>query len=210
MHHIMFDIDGTLVESYEIDAQCFVEAVKEVVGLEVNPDWTVYQHVTDAGILEEIFAKHGVADRQDAMSSIKQLFIEKLKQAIAKEPVREVSGAAVFIADLKAKDNIIVSLATGGWYESAVLKLDSAGIDYSSLPFASSNDHISRVEIMKAAEREATKGANYPCTYFGDGGWDKKACEELGFDFVLVGNRLQHNPSIDSYDAIEKIWRYIV
>lgn len=35
--------------------------------------------------------------------------------------------------------------------------------------------------------------------YFGDAEWDKAACEELGFQFVLVGKRTTHQPSIDDF-----------
>jgi hypothetical protein len=95
-----------------------------------------------------------------------------------------------------------VSIATGGWKESAILKLNSAGIKYSSIPLASSNDHYSRIEIMKlAAERASTN--QYPCTYFGDGAWDKEACNYLGYNFVLVGSKFKHNPCINNFQEIE-------
>ena len=54
MHLVMFDIDGTLVHSYDFDEECYVEAVEEVLGCAVNSDWSKYQHVTDSGILDEI------------------------------------------------------------------------------------------------------------------------------------------------------------
>ena len=32
-HHVMLDIDGTLLQSYAMDEQCFVDAVRETTGL---------------------------------------------------------------------------------------------------------------------------------------------------------------------------------
>lgn len=51
----MFDIDGTLIESDDFDSECFTEAVKEVTGFDIDTDWSRYEHVTDAGILNEFF-----------------------------------------------------------------------------------------------------------------------------------------------------------
>lgn len=33
VHLVMFDIDGTLVESYDFDSICFVDAVHDVLGV---------------------------------------------------------------------------------------------------------------------------------------------------------------------------------
>ena len=32
MHQVMFDVDGTLIESYQCDGQCYQDAVFEVLG----------------------------------------------------------------------------------------------------------------------------------------------------------------------------------
>ena len=204
MHHVMFDIDGTLVKSYDLDSRCFIESVKDVTGIYVDSDWSKYRHVTDSGILEEIIEINGITNRQETREKVKNVFIEKLEQSIANEPIQEIPGAAEFLTLLNSMSDVVVSLATGGWYESAALKLSSAGINFSSIPFASSNDNISRTEIMKTAVSSATSGKGYTCTYFGDGSWDKEACEKLGFNFVLVGNRLKHKPNIINFVSIEE------
>ena len=67
MHHVMFDIDGTLVRSYDLDSICYIDAVREVTGICVDPDWSKYRHVTDAGILEEIIEVNGLSYRQKLM-----------------------------------------------------------------------------------------------------------------------------------------------
>ena len=56
----MFDIDGTLVKSYDLDSRCFIESVKDVTGIYVDSDWSKYRHVTDSGILEEIIEINGI------------------------------------------------------------------------------------------------------------------------------------------------------
>ncbi len=208
MHHVMFDIDGTLVESYELDSQCFIDAIQEITGLSINSDWSKYQHVTDSGILNEVLLSSEYSNRELYKVQIKKLFLEKLAVSLASKPVNEVMGASAFLMRLQSMSNIVVSLATGGWRESAILKLESAGINYSSFPLASSNDHYSRIEIMKLAAERASNN-QYPCTYFGDGVWDKEACNHLGYNFVLVGSKFEHNPRINNFLKIECALAYV-
>lgn len=202
MHHVMFDIDGTLIESCEIDSQCFIDAVKDITGLFLNSDWSEYRHVTDSGILNEIFLSSGYPNYERVKTEVKQCFLKKLEHTLARQPVKEVTGASAFLHLLQSMSNVVLSLATGGWRESAILKLESAKIDVSETPLASSNDHYSRVEIMKLAAKRTANNQS-PCTYFGDGVWDKKACSHLGYRFVLVGNKFAHNPGIMDFQSVK-------
>lgn len=202
MNHVMFDIDGTLVESYEMDSLCFINAVKEITGLNIDTDWATYQHVTDEGILNQVLQTSPHTDRDRYKAQIKKLFLKKLEASLAHQPVKEIFGVGAFLKQLQSMSNVVVSLATGGWRESALLKLESAGIDYSSIPFASSDDHFSRIEIMKLAAARAWPN-QIPCTYFGDGIWDKEACSQLGYNFVLVGKKFSHHPSITNFQSVQ-------
>lgn len=56
MKLVMFDIDGTLTQTFAIDAECYVRALTEVSGFEaISTDWASYQHTTNSGILSEIY-----------------------------------------------------------------------------------------------------------------------------------------------------------
>lgn len=209
MLHVMFDVDGTLIESYDFDSECFTEAVKEVTGLDIDTDWARYKHVTDTGILNEFFNENSIENTNEVTENIKCVFLAKIQSRIDEESINEISGASEFITKLKELDDVVISFATGGWLDSAVLKLESAGIDISGVPIASSNDHHSRIEIMKIAEQRAIKESRLSFTYFGDGSWDLKACKELGVNFVLVGDKLEHNQSIKSFEQTSEAFAYI-
>ncbi len=210
----MFDIDGTLLESFQVDSECFVDAVRQVTGQSIDSDWSRYQHVTDSGILREFLASNDFSeqapaidrqiDQQPIKAQIKRQFVKNLKVAMAKSAVKPIAGAAKLINHLNASEEFAISIATGGWRESAQLKLESAGIDYADIPIATADDHYSRIEIMKIAAQKASAD-QYPCSYFGDGEWDKAACTELGFRFVLVGNRISHQPQLENFKSIEKV-----
>ena len=205
MWHVMFDIDGTLVDSYDVDTRCFVDAVRQVTGLEIDDDWSTYRHATDAGILQEFMDRNALPNQQDIKRSVQRVFFDQLKDAIQVQPVREIPGAAEFLAQLQAMPEVIVSMATGGWRESALMKLQSAGIVAADICLASSDDAPDRVGIMTIASERATAGQSMPCVYFGDGAWDKKACEAMQIDFVLVGDAVDHQPAIPHYQPIDKV-----
>ena len=205
----MFDIDGTIIESYDLDSECFTEAIKEVTGYEIDTNWSRYKHVTDTGILNQFFKETKIENTEIAHESIKSVFLSKIQTRIAKKPISEIAGASAFISSLKELENVAISFATGGWYESAILKLESAGIDISNIPIASANDHHSRIEIMKISEKRAVKETRLSFTYFGDGSWDLKACKELGVNFVLVGDKLEHSQSIMNFKKQNEALVYI-
>lgn len=202
----MFDIDGTLVESFKFDEACYLDAVERELGELLDSDWSKYPHVTDAGILDYHLEKtNRCVDRLDIHQRVKSAFVNNIKAHLAHSPANEIKGAAACIAFLKAQSNVSLSIATGGWAETARLKLESAGIDIAGIPLASSNDFASRTEIMSLAMKKSKVADIATVSYFGDAEWDKRACESLGIDFVLVGNRIEHSQSISDFSSIETV-----
>ncbi len=210
MHHVMFDVDGTLVESFEFDEACYLDAVYAVLGHYLDSDWNRYAHVSDAGILDEHLQSIGKWGERDAIhAEVKKAFIANIEAHLKQTPAKPIRGAAGFIKQLRANNSVSISIATGGWGETALLKLKSAGIDVRGLPLISSNDHYSRTEIMKIARQKAGATSEHNITYFGDAAWDKRACETLGFNFVLVGERCEHHQSIDDFTATAHAMSFI-
>jgi len=210
VHLVLFDIDGTLVDSCEFDAECFQAAIKDVLGVTVGPDWSRYQHVTDSGILTQVIEELGFQiDNERMAEEVKEQFLSRVTDYISCNVVSPISGANEFLSQLIARQNVAVALATGGWAESAKMKLSAAGIDFLAIPLASSSDHYSRVEIMRLAEKRAGNHRYDSRTYFGDGSWDQKASETLGYNFVSVGDRISSPQSIRDYTKTDVTLRYI-
>jgi len=206
---VMFDIDGTLVQSYEFDEDCYIQTVQGVLEQQIDSDWSVYQHVTDSGLLMEVLNKLGRSKEfKRIQSAVKSAFINNISAHLRRQPCQEIPGAAQFLGFLSAQSDIKICIATGGWRETALLKLESAGIDTKSIPLASSNDHFIRTEIMQIAQsRLGVKTVN--TVYFGDAEWDKKACRELGFKFVLVGDRVESLHQLNDFASIETAMSFI-
>ena len=103
------------------------------------------------------------------------------------------------LQSLNESDAHAVAIATGGWFESAVLKLDSAGLHRPGIPVATADDSWDRTEIMRIALARLGTGFE-SVTYYGDGPWDRAACEALGWRFVAVG------PALGGLDSYRDVW----
>jgi FMN phosphatase YigB (HAD superfamily) len=191
VHAIIFDIDGTLLHSAAVDDALFREAVKVVFGrVRLRPSLHDYDFVTDTGVLSQIMTDNDIPAKRDYEDEIKAHFVDLLRGHVESNgPFIEIPGASDLLSSLRESPSHAVAIATGGWRESAELKLESAGFDYSDFPLATSNDHHERTGIMEIALSQL--GARFESvTYYGDGPWDREACRTLGWKFVAVGPEL--------------------
>jgi beta-phosphoglucomutase-like phosphatase (HAD superfamily) len=180
----LFDIDGTLTASNEIDSICFADAFRDVFGIEIDTNWDAYEHTTDRGIAAEALRRSGRAATESALALHRTRFIELLDQRMTS--LDEIPGARAFLAELLARDWRI-ALCTGAWSGSARLKLTRAGFDF-DLPLASCDDDISREAILRSGIALAG-GTDEVIVSFGDAPWDVRAATNLGLPFIGIGGR---------------------
>ena len=187
----MFDVDGTLTLSTEMDDRCYVQAMFEHLGVHIDNDWSHYRQVTDSGIAAELLDRH--QRPREEMAAVRNRFVGLVRQSLAADPncCREVCGASSFLARLRNTEGVVPSLATGGWAESALAKLRHAAVNVDGLAFASGDDAESRTGIMAICQERAAALANVTefttMTYIGDGSWDARAATDLGWRFIGVG-----------------------
>ena len=213
MHLIVFDVDGTLVESDEFDGVLYARAVRDVLDIEVDEEWSTYRHVTDSGILDEILDRHTVEiDRSVAHASVKKAFVALVRDYLSDRDGRlpEVPGARSFVNRLVAHPEVTAAVATGGWRETAAMKLRAIGLDPEMLHLSSASDAIRRIEIMQIAERRAMAGKPAERRfYFGNEPWDKEASRELGWNFIGIGKHIEDSARFDNFVDQESIWEIL-
>jgi phosphoglycolate phosphatase-like HAD superfamily hydrolase len=190
----IFDIDGTLTKTNDVDTQCFVKAFALEFGIEdINTNWASYGHTTDSGITLQIFQEFlGRVPEESELSRLQHRFVDLLRECYTADNTlfAEVAGATVMLRKLRETEDWAIALATGGWCASACMKLDSAGLDVGQLPTASADDGISREDIVKTAISRAKK--LYAQSDFekivciGDGIWDVLTAVQLQLGFVGV------------------------
>jgi phosphoglycolate phosphatase-like HAD superfamily hydrolase len=191
---VLFDIDGTLVNSNEVDAICYVRSVQEEFGLEkIDDRWETYKHATDSGIFEEIFERFfSRKPSEPEISRTVARLVRLLAEYHSRKPAMfdEIGGAGETLQMLKCLPDWRIGIATGAWKESASFKLNSAGIKYEGLPIVTGSDAKTREEILLKCV-DASKN-QYGIAEFekivsvGDAVWDLKTASNLKLGFIGI------------------------
>lgn len=198
-HAVIFDLDGTLLNSSAQDEALYKKAVERVLGrVRFRPDLGDYDHVTDTGILLQVLDDNDVPADDGTIAAIKNEFCVLVEDYIATSgPFQEVPGARAILQRLGESGDHGIAIATGGWKRSAKYKLRTAGFVIAGLPLATSDDALDRIEIMRIALQSIDADCR-EVTYYGDGPWDEQACRELGWSFRPVGPALHGISSFEN------------
>lgn len=191
MHAVIFDIDGTLLQSAAIDDELYQQAVRHLIpDAHIRPAIADYDYVSDSGILTQIFADNGVSADDELAAAVQSRFVELLDDHIARSGAfPEIPGALGYLQHHIDSSEHAVAYATGGWRASARLKLKAAGFDGLDVPLATADDALDRKDIMLTALSHLGESFR-SITYYGDGPWDRDSSEQLGWNFVAVGAKL--------------------
>lgn len=179
---VIFDIDGTLVDSTRAHHASLSASLAEF-GLDPHrKPWTQYRHYTDSGVLDELL----LDTRQRGASSAELERLDRLGEASyraisASDPVHEIPGAITLLNAVAATPDIDIAFATGSMRGAALLKLASLGVIPDNM--VTGSEFLSRREIVLA-----TFAASNPrrLVILGDGRWDQITAHELGIPFVAV------------------------
>ncbi len=192
----MFDLDGTLVDSMNIDSDCYLQALVDVFEFDldkIDRNWGNYPHITDAGILQTLCQTElGRNPTPLEIKAYQQRFLNLLNIAIGNQPLQEIIGAKNILHYLETAPNYAMAIATGAWKKTAKFKLQQTKLDEIIIPIACSDDDRSRVKIMKCAYQRSIEFYQQPqfetVTYIGDGVWDGVASQELDYHFIGIGS----------------------
>lgn len=196
MKLILFDIDGTLTRTNDVDQRCFSEALEDVMGLqELKWEDMDFLQVTDPGCLREAFKQQlERSPTAEEVERIKEVFISNLEAETAEvEQFREVPGAKAIIDELRDHPDYKIAFSTGCWLHSAELKLNMVNIDYNGIPFgnadlAATRDKIA-LEAIRLTEKEYPNLLFEETIYVGDGLWDLKTSALLDLSFIGIDVR---------------------
>ena len=165
--------------------------------------------MTDSGILDEVLIRsRRHADRSLVQAAVKQTFTDLVADYVTSHDglLPEIPGAGAFVKGLMRHPRVTVAVATGGWKETALIKLQAIGLDSGRLPMASSSDAMSKVDIMRIAERRALPdGRANRKTYFGDSSYDREVSHQLGYNFIGIGENTAHRPSYSDFSDADSI-----
>lgn len=192
----IFDIDGTLTKTTQVDDQCFVQSFVDELGIRnLETDWSRYPTVCDSGITQHIFRTHlGRLPSAPELTRLQRRFVSLLEQSYERDPrlFVEVPGAGTAVHKLRQHPDWAVAIATGGWQASALFKLNKAGIAMDGLPAAFADHGVTREVILAAAlvmARHTYQQQQFArVVYIGDGVWDVRTARQLNLDFIGVAS----------------------
>ncbi len=194
MKLVIFDIDGTLTQTSQVDEICFTRAFAEAHGVEVISDhWIGCPHVSDSGVTQHLFQYYFGRDPGDDESSVvKQRLVDLLEEhhLIDQSYFAEIPRAAETFNRLVESRGWAKAIATGCWQPSAEMKLRAASINYRGVPGGFAEDGVARESIVGAAisrSRVSYRREDFDrIVSVGDGVWDVRTAARLGLAFVGV------------------------
>lgn len=189
----ILDIDGTLMRTHEIDNECYWCAIRDVLGPhEQSVDLGDYAHVSDSGILRQWCRRAlGRSPHDEEIGRLRTRFLDLLESVSRNQPdlFEPLPGVEEWLQRMRSRPGTHVAIATGSWHSTARFKLSRSGLSRFGLALATADDAFSRTDIMQTAlSRLALEPpiARGDVIYVGDGPWDLRASQELGWNFIGI------------------------
>ena len=159
MRLVLFDIDGTLLNSGGMGRAAMQRALGLVFGSPGNPSYR-YDGKTDKQIVRDVMRLEGHTDEHiDArMEKLIELYLDGLREGAksGKFNVRPLEGVVPLLDALGERKDVVLGLLTGNVEPGARIKLTAAGIDPDRFRVnAFGSDHEHRPELPAIARRRA-------------------------------------------------------
>lgn len=196
MKLLIFDVDGTLVQSVErADSKCFAATYEAIYGKPFPTiDWHQFPHVTDTTILQTVIRDHfGRKLRDEEKQTFEQKYMDLLRHKRREQPQHftEVAGARALIHRVLSMPDALVAIATGGWRKTAHIKMQHVGIPSQAFWVSGADGKTTReaiieesLEIAHRIEKRFSK-----IVYIGDAPWDVTTTRNMQLDFVGIRRR---------------------
>lgn len=159
MRLVLFDIDGTLLNSGGVGRASMQRALSEVFGSPGNASYR-YDGKTDKQIVRDVMRLEGHSDDHidSRMDTLLDLYLDGLRQGIESREfdVRPLEGVPEILDALEARDDVVLGLLTGNVEKGARAKLTAAGLDPGRFRVnAFGSDHEHRPQLPAIAQRRA-------------------------------------------------------
>lgn len=193
---VIFDIDGTLLDSNKVDQISYIQSVEEELGIDIGTSWQNYKNITDSGVFTEIFEKKfSKKPTKEDIEKHENTILKLLNETCAKNrnSLKEISGAKKLIKKLGSDSEWHIGIATGAYRKVALFKLDKLNIGENSFPLVTSSEFISREEIIRNCIKISKKWYNRKnferTVSIGDAIWDIIAASKLNIPFIGIDKR---------------------
>ena len=128
--YLLFDIDGTLINTGGAGLKAMKSTVKSIFGNEELLKDYSFAGKTDSQIMNDMVRRSGLDDNPETLSKLlKQTYIEKLKTNLKNsDNFRTYPNVNELLDNYQKKEDYELALLTGNFETGAKLKLEHAGL----------------------------------------------------------------------------------
>ena len=216
---LLFDIDGTLINSGGAGIQALKDVLRERFGITDDLRGIEVAGKTDSGIVHQILRKQQIALSDENVAAFLDLYVEFLARELPQRNGTLLPGVKELLPRLKERPHNVLALLTGNVRRGAQLKLEYYGIwDFFEFG-AFADDHHERNELgafaqLRARQKHAIDFAPGDIDVIGDTPHDIACGKAIGARTIAVatGNfsraqLLEHRPDriVDDLSDVEAL-----
>ena len=203
---ILFDIDGTLIDTLGAGLDALKQATEEMFELEA-PSFDIHGN-TDSALVTYIFQHYGAAQDAETTEEFYSIYLNKLQSNLNTDNYKGkiLEGVVDLLEALRYREDIELSLLTGNLARGADVKLKHHEIDKYFSFGAFGDDHYDRNSLGPIALKRAELTTGYPfkaenTIIVGDTIRDINCAKSLGCKVLAVATGAVSKEQLESQGA---------
>lgn len=160
---LLFDIDGTLLETGGAGAAALLDAAETVLEVrrEDLPPLDL-AGATDGGVIRKLFADAGRELTDDKTADFRQCYLQRLEESLLRSEFagRLLEGVRVLLDGLQGSNGFAMGLLTGNLRRGAQLKLDRFRIAHHFTDGGFGDDGVDRNDLGPVAVHRMQRATN--------------------------------------------------
>ncbi|HMP01348.1 MAG TPA: haloacid dehalogenase-like hydrolase [Gemmatales bacterium] len=191
MTAILFDIDGTLLNTGGAGKLAMQNALRFAFGLDQIHDGVPFAGRTDRSIGRDLLRHHGLPAEEQALQRLQDAYLGELPRSLERKPGRILPGIAELLRRLAEQTDVALGLLTGNLRRGAEVKLSYFGIDH-YFAFGGFGDvHDDRDDVARQALAEGARHlgrelTGSACWVIGDTPLDVRCARAIGAQVLAV------------------------
>lgn len=153
MRILLFDIDGTLLNTGGAGQLAMESTLREVFGITKRASGISYAGRTDYGIIHDLFKFHGVEYSDEIWNKFYDAYRGNLPNALAAKDGLILPGVVELLHQLHHHDGVELGLLTGNLQAGAESKLAHYELDHHFDFGAYGDNHVHRDDVARDAIR---------------------------------------------------------